>query len=265
MNNSIYRDKEMEENIMKGKTHRIFAPIFTFGVSTVVINSGLILQEPGFLAMPLIIGTSALSYLSANWPDADIHAHKPTKVILGTAKKGKDGKYYARSKKTGEIVSLTGVNRVDMKIWALFFKKIGATNHRGFKSHSPVLWFPIWLLLFAITKYLIPINIISIILQFIILGIASGFMSHLVSDMFTQSGIPILGKDFSPMTMLVPKNLKLFKASSDLYNLIFLFVAFNIVGYFFIPTIFQPIHNYIFTFLINNIKTSLSSLIGGGI
>ena len=88
---------------MKGSTHRMFAPIFATGIAYPYLIQQNKLNLPIYLSVPIFAGVIGASYLSANWADADCHAYKPKSVIMGTAKRNKDGYYYVRNKKTKEL------------------------------------------------------------------------------------------------------------------------------------------------------------------
>ena len=259
---------------MKGSTHRMFAPIFATGIAYPYLIQQNKLNLPIYLSVPIFAGVIGASYLSANWADADCHAYKPKSVIMGTAKRNKDGYYYVRNKKTKELEKMSGVKRPDMKMWALFFKSIGATEHRGVKSHSPIVWLILWmsiimatlkfpdyfglayLLLGLITIIVMPSirkyrnlkkygmigiiltiglsmtfpaipKIIGIICSF---GFMLGYMSHLVGDLFTDSGLPLFGKvGISPMKAARVGKFQFFKASNQLWNVLFLIGSATLV------------------------------------
>lgn len=179
---------------MDGTGHRAFAPVFTACSSALLIKAGMF----GDVQDPVLTGSlmSLASIASARWCDADLLALKPTPIITGTAKKRMSAKYkkelyYVRvsgsefkrqygvkydpknpTKKLKDKKHEAGKNgsvyfyyesckreNPIMLAWAFLFKAMKLKKHRGWQSHSPLLWFPIWLLIIYCST-LLP-NILS--------------------------------------------------------------------------------------------------------
>ena len=219
---------------MKGTTHKKFAPIFTLGAAIVAIRAGYF-DYDGLPDLVKIGIPPVFSTFTSMAPDADLHAFKPMYVITDKyPKKKHKGKYLV--KKDGKVKEYT-VPKGSMKYWAIFYKTIGATSHRCFKSHGPLLWIPIWLLIYILVYLSTTVisnyehNLLSLLTGLAIFGLACGYISHLVGDQFTKSGLPILpGKDFSLMkTLLGKKGSNLTRASSKAYNAFFLFISIEVL------------------------------------
>ena len=94
------------------------------------------------------------------------------------------------------------------KIWAVLFKLVGLKKHRGWQSHSLLLWTPIWF--FLIWRLLESGHHY---LTVPLMGIAMGYLSHLVGDLFTMAG----GSMFSPE---IEKKIKKKKIIGPIYQFI---------------------------------------------
>lgn len=201
---------------MQGATHRRFAPIFALGGGILAMRSGFLAFEglPDAVKLALIVISSTFTSMA---PDADLHCYKPYDVIISG--KGR-GRY-------------RGVNKRQLRVWAVIFKTMGVKGHRTFKSHSPTLWIPLWVGFYLLFSRLIfPLLGIDLyfagIIQCVIFGMALGFMSHLVGDMFTKSGIPVLPKkNLAPTAEVGLGNVT--KASNNLWNYLFLFIGFEVL------------------------------------
>lgn len=214
---------------MDGKGHRFLAPIFTAGTSLVLMKSGMYNIEGNFVTN-LCLAT-ALSVISASWADADQLTIMPKPIATGTAKKIKSKKYnrefyyikvsekefQVRLKKNKDLkYEKTTMGKYliyydsvrhptpDMLLFMNVFKIMGLKIHRGWQSHSVILWTIVWTLLCwlpTLTK--LPQVIISP-LQVVLMGLGLGYLSHLVADKFTKAGLNEFTDNLSPMLQKIP-------------------------------------------------------------
>lgn len=194
---------------MDGKGHRMLAPVFTACSSMVLMKFGLLQEfDSPLVTTSAISAMSLLSITSARWCDADLLALKPTPIITGTAKKRyskryKEELYYVKmskaqyKKKYGKMkdpknqsykeekkYEITKSGKVllyyknckmenpIMLFWAMLFKLMGLKKHRGWQSHSPLIWIPFWLILTLVSKNVTPLLTSSALIGiFILLGL----------------------------------------------------------------------------------------------
>lgn len=191
-------------------------------MSTILASSGVIPLAGSLLSTVLV--ATVCSVLTATLPDADLVALKPTPIIKGTAKKRYSKKYKreyyyitvsendfrskyknkfknddAKIEPGGKGVYIyydkCGTKNFAMKEMALIFKSMGIQKHRGWQSHSPVLWIPLWLLLIWVFY---RITDIGAYIGAIVLGLGLGWISHILGDLFTLDGIPLMPKFWEP-------------------------------------------------------------------
>lgn len=217
---------------MDGKGHTILSPIFSTGMCTALMVSGIVPRQPDIVVTSLAVGL--VSVLSCKWADYDHLALKPTSIICGTAKQRFSKKYnrnyyyvkYSKKqyvKKYGNKARKDSGNKSnkdtkaltkdDFKveftttgnayvyydrckrepiirlIWAMIFKAMGLEKHRGWQSHSPYIWIPIFTVL-TIIAYQIPIY--SVYTGLLMLSLSLGYFSHLAGDSLTLMGIPLV-------------------------------------------------------------------------
>lgn len=257
---------------MEGKTHYMFAPIFTVGATYLLATSSVISTQsiPIPLAVAIAAGCSLTTSLVA---DADLHAYKPKYVILDSKpKKKKNGEYIVKVRVTkkdskGNMTTSVETRKYkppkspQIRAWALFFKAIGITKHRDWRSHSPLLWGFIWFnIIYWIGKT--PLAEISptlnALLTIIFCGLGMGYISHIVGDMFTKGGVPLgpeikltkkksIGGESVGFIKLLPKPLRgFFTAGNQLYNKLFLIAGVEVIGYLIIPEQTKAFNSIIF-------------------
>lgn len=219
---------------LDGKGHKMFAPVFSMGMSTLILsnNPSLIISDD--LKLTVLLATG-LSILTCALPDDDLLALKPREIIMGTARQRysnkykrdlfyikcsneefedkykklskKDLRYEKNNTGTGYYIyySKQGCKNVVQMINALFLKSIGIKKHRGWQSHSPFLWIPI-LSLITIAFYTLPE--IGIYLGTILMGFSLGITSHFVGDAMTKGGIELLPSSImKKLSKFIKKNL----------------------------------------------------------
>ena len=194
---------------MEASTHKVIAPIFTLGVATAYLTT----SSPD---LPLTLyGTVGLatvsSYFAACWPDADQHAkYMPLPVIWAGFTPITDTllkpygvkKIYKRVDSSGRQIRGGGkastlykgkkyprIKTLSSRLWATVFRVTGLRKHRDWRSHSPLLWCPLWYWLYYIANMIPYLNIF---LAPIVMGFGLGYISHLLGDAFTKSGVPFL-------------------------------------------------------------------------
>ena len=260
---------------MEGKTHKIIAPIFTFGVSTAYFMAN------SDVSLPLtLVGTTGIaavsSYFSACWPDADQHAkYMPVCVIWAGFSPFTDALVSARGvKKIRKRVDSKGnkvpkkkakcsylyknkkypkVKHVGSRIWATLFRMMGLRAHRDWRSHSPLIWCFVWYWLYYMSC-LIPIEPISMIASPIVLGFGLGYISHIVGDAFTKSGIPLLPdvgvvQKFPVLNHLTEVRFlkgKFFRANNKLWNGIVICLIADAMLFLISPDFAMSINSFIF-------------------
>lgn len=263
---------------MDGKGHKLFAPIFSCGTSILICKAGLIPVAESLLVTAMI--ATACSTVTATLPDADLIALKPKAIIKGTAKRRYSNKYKreyyyinisqrefqerfqnkAKDKNTksepgGKGVYIyydkCGTNNPLMKYMALIFKAMGIKKHRGFQSHSPLLWIPFWM---AVTWLSYQVQDVGKFLGAIVLGLGLGWISHLVGDLMTLDGLPLIprgkgSKDFriAPLGGKIGKH-RIFgfaKASNRIWIGCICFIFINLFMYLLTPDLFFTIWNSI--------------------
>lgn len=252
---------------MDRPTHIKFAPIFTLTTSFMLANSTGI--APGVNNLVQIGLATLASNLTAMAPDADLHCYKPLYIIWG--KKGNHKVYVKqnnsnhsrvsqagwnnnRSKQTGRQKRRTTSRRsggyaeknyatpkhLSSKIWATLFKFMGTPDHRGFQSHSPILWLPIWAILYFTALYL------NKFLGIFIFGMGAGYMSHIVGDLFTKGGVELFpGANFSPIGQTlgrIPILRRLPKANNKIWTTMFLIASVDIALLVIAPSLIKPIN-----------------------
>lgn len=261
---------------MDGTGHRMFAGVFTGCTSLLLLKTDLFSQistsDIGVTAATMAL----VGMTSSSWPDGDLLAMKPTEIITGTAKQRFSKKYNREyyyvglsprkfKKKYGVPLDANHLPssfknkkyemakrgiymyyehcRMEnpiMLAWSFLFKAMKIKKHRGWQSHSPALWIPVWIALIygsailptvmstwgflalvlvifgiifveltkkkkiqmsglvavygAIAVILIYqlMPFISKYFPLIIAALGLGYISHIVGDMFTQEGAPIL-------------------------------------------------------------------------
>ncbi len=184
---------------MLGHQHRKITPVMTIGATYLMINGGLVASPLGSPALLSSLIAGGISYISANWPDADQVALMPTAAILGQLPRDNEGKQFKivveydsklkRNIKKKRIYH--DIKRKDMKYIGLFMKMIGVRSHRCFLSHSPILHGLIAYFLYS-TLSMIPNG--GDIISFIVFSLCMGYLTHLAADQVTNDGLPILPK-----------------------------------------------------------------------
>lgn len=224
---------------MDGKGHLMFAPFFSCLATSLMVTTGMVPPVAESLQITVCIAT-ALSFVTAKIPDADQIALKPKPIIMGTAPTRYSQKYqreynyvvlgekdfveqYGQKElekfgegksdvkgertKTGKYLvyyDKSGTKDKLMLIFALMYKAMGLKKHRGWQSHSPLLW--CILLLFAVLAvYSVPNGDY---LGLVVLGLACGYLSHIVGDAFTKGGVEILPDFYSGLEKLFPNQFK---------------------------------------------------------
>lgn len=220
---------------MDGKGHTILSPIFSTGMCTMLMVSGVVPKQPDVVVTSLAVGL--VSILSCKWADYDHLALKPTSIICGTAKQRFSKKYnrnyyYVKYTKKQYIKKYGNKAKVNMNkkdstksygdkdnikddfkveftntgsayvyydrckresivklVWAMIFKTMNIEKHRGWQSHSPYIWVPVFTLL-TIIAYHIPVY--SIYTGLLMLSLSLGYFSHLAGDSLTLMGIPLV-------------------------------------------------------------------------
>lgn len=265
---------------MEGKTHKIIAPIFTLGVTTAYLTTNSA-DLPLTLAGTVGIATVS-SFLSACWPDADQHAkYKPLPVIwagftpvtdvmlksYGLKKiKTKANAERGIKSKTAYLYKgrkYTKVRSLGARIWASFFRITGLREHRDWRSHSPLLWIPLWYYLYSLTN---SIPYLGIFLGPIFMGFGLGYISHILGDAFTKSGIPFL-----PSFGIVEKvpivnhftevkvfKGKFFKADNKLWNYIVIIIIADISLYLISPEFGTKFNQTIWNSLVAIFETGVA-------
>ena len=171
-----------------------------------------------------------------------------------------------------------------MKNMALIFKSMGIKKHRGWQSHSPVLWVPAWVI-FTYIAY--GVTDLGTYLGTIILGLSLGWISHLIGDLFTLDGIPLLPKfwkskkrdgsyedlKMAPLKGINVKGHRLFrfgfaKASNKIWIGIVCFLFINIFLKILTPDLFDAIwigetsvFGYIIDFISNIFKWLVDTIL----
>lgn len=228
---------------MEGKGHTLLAPVFSIGMCTSLMVSGIVPRQPDTVVTSLAVGM--VSILSCKWPDIDQVALKPTPIIMGTAKQRFSKKYNrnyyyikmtkeqyekkyknkrnyvdsSKNKKQGdkEDVKIEFTDKGNVYIyydrckreslmrilWSLIYKAMGLERHRGWQSHSPYIWVPIFSLL-TFLAYHIPVY--GLYTGILMLALSLGVFSHFAGDSLTLSGIPLV-----PDTKLMNKICKPFR------------------------------------------------------
>lgn len=251
---------------MNGKGHKLLAPVFSMGCSLLLVKSGLLDIAGSSVANAIAI--TAISPLSATWADADQLALMPTQIANGTAPKRKVKKYdnkefyyikvseaefkqrlkqnknlkYDKTMLGNYLIYYENVRhpRIDMRIFCRIFKLMGLKKHRGWQSHSLILWTFIWLMIYCTISWIPVMRSLIAVFQVLILGLAFGYLSHLVVDKFTQQGlnditddamkifsnIPVLGNLFSSKSKDRKSRFRFARSDSDIYP--------YIVGFFII-------------------------------
>ena len=259
---------------MDGSGHKVFAPIFGCGMSALITSSGLVPLAGSLL--PTVLIATVCSSLTATLPDADLIALKPASIIKGTAKKRYSQKYKReyyyitisqqefqrrypnRSKRDnmkiengGKGVYIyydkSGTNSFAMRNMALIFKIMGIKKHRGWQSHSPLLWIPFWI---AMTLLAYSVLDIGPFIGCIVMGLGLGWTSHLVGDLFTLDGLPLLPKFWTRRAgeevKIAPvggriaghRIFSFARASNKIWIAIICFAFINLFGYLLTPDLF---------------------------
>lgn len=189
---------------MDGPTHRKLAPVFTAGSSYLILAAQN--QNPSDMVAAVGIA-SAVSILAANWADADLYASRPFPAIWAGTKVGAvGGVRRARVKTPGKgkprTVYLykkkryTKVRKLSMRIWASFFRVIGVRGHRVWQSHSPVIWVPVFTVIYIGVLNKVnssgTMGMLGLMISSVPLGIGLGYISHLAGDLLTYRGLPLL-------------------------------------------------------------------------
>lgn len=259
---------------MKGETHRKVSPVATAGIGYILITNNMVFPAAGNdpVINSLILG--ALGFISANWPDADQHAKSlPMKAILGNCKRNSEGKQVGTKKvrENGKTVSKKviyyDIKRPDMKAVAVVFKALGVKAHRTFLTHSPILH---GALLYLLYNALVTIPVFGVPIAFVTLGIGLGYFTHLLADLPTDGGLPLLPRikafkdipilnsifgDFKPMSKLKFGKHKFFLAGNQMWNQMFFIIVLDVVGCIMFPSLFVPINDAIWEFIKSTIKT----------
>lgn len=214
---------------MDGETHRKIAPVFTAGATYLTIAAK---GYTSTTVLATIALASGISILSANWPDADLHARsKPVPAIWAGTKIGtmfgiRSAKVVDKRNpnKTRTVYiyrnkRYTRTHGLSMKILATIFRLVGVRDHRVWQSHSPVLWLPlVWILYSAYLTQFGDKNMIFAILSAIPLGLGYGYLSHLFGDMLTYQGLPLL-PDFKLLHKIPILGKYIEKANDDLSDI----------------------------------------------
>lgn len=172
---------------MNGKQHRQIAPIFTLGASFFATSQGLLQTQNQYVTVGV---ATAVSILFANALDADLYATYPIKVLMSP----NNSRHIVRVKdKNGKWVQKTysPPKGIINKTFAIFFKMLGVRKHRDWRSHSPIIYFPLGLLLLKLFSK-IPDN--TGIITGVIAGIVLGIWSHILADMPNKGGIQLFPK-----------------------------------------------------------------------
>lgn len=262
---------------MEGSTHRIIAPIFTLGTSVAYMSSNANNLPLGIYGTAFL--ASAVSVVSANWADADLHAmHKPLPVIWAGFNPMLDGflattglRRVKRKDEYGRVNKVTyvymrkqysQVRKFDQRVFATLFRITGLRKHRGWQSHSPIVWIPLWVFLYNMSN---KISDPMYIIPTVVLGLALGYISHLVGDVMTKSGLPILpelkifykvpviGKHVKKFSNAVDDvkifRGKFFTAGNKTWNFIVIILLLELSGYLAFPEIISGVNKTIFSLL----------------
>lgn len=269
---------------MNGREHKIFSPVFSCCATALLCSTGAV---PVVAESPQVttIVVGALSLMTTLLPDSDLIALKPRPIILGTAKKRKSNKYggktyyyvivskkvfdrdYSSKKNNNDFkyeqasngyyiyYTRSGTRNKLMMITALFLKSIGLKRHRGFHSHSPVLWVP---LLMALLWLLYSIPACGIYLGTVGLGFSMGIWSHLIGDLMTKDGLPLLGDDMRIQPM---KYIPFARSSNTWWVYVCCFIIINIFTFLMFKDIFFVFWGYIGE-LFKGLWTAIKSVFG---
>lgn len=249
---------------MKGTTHRKVSPVATAGIGFLLLSNNMAFPIIGTDPTINAILLAGLGYISANWPDADQHAKNlPMKAILGRCKRNAEGKQIGykievvNGKKMKKKAVFYDIKRADMRAVAMVFKMLGVKAHRTFLTHSPVLH---TVLLYFLYNFTVKIPGMGPTLGFVILGLGLGYLTHLLADLPTDGGLPILPRirafdnipilrsvfgDFRPVSKLKFGKHKFFLAGNQTWNQIFFLIVVDAVGCIMFPTIFIPLNESI--------------------
>ena len=122
---------------------------------------------------------------------------------------------------------------------------MGCKGHRHFISHSPILWAPIFFGSFYVLNTVMGFgkNILLGFPLLVLFGMGLGYMSHLLGDAFTLTGIPLLpvGAEFNPIKdtlgrIPIIKNLP--KANNPVWTKLFLAAGIDALLCILFPDIF---------------------------
>lgn len=171
---------------MNGKQHRVIAPAFTVLATILANQSGMIPTENIYTTLAI---ATPISVLFANAPDADLYATYPIRVLLSPSGKQYTTKRKNRSTGKYEIKKYNSPKGPINKLFAVLFKLMRVRKHRDWRSHSPLIYVPLGLLLFKLAN-VIPDP--SGILIGVICGIVFSYWSHLFADIPNKGGIQYL-------------------------------------------------------------------------
>ena len=259
---------------MKSETHRKVSPVATAGIAYILLTNQMAVPLLGSdpVLNSLVLG--GLGFVSANWPDADKHAMSlPMKAILGRCKRNADGKQVGVKKviENGVVkrkkVVYYDIKRPDMRAMAVIFKALGVNKHRGFLTHSPILHA---FILYMVYNALLVIPSVGLPISFIALGVGLGYLTHLLADLPTDGGLPLLPRikafekipilssvfgDFRPMSKLKFGKHKFFLADNQMWNQMFFLIVLDVVGCIIFPDLVVPINKAMWGFIVSTFKT----------
>lgn len=220
---------------MDGKNHKIFAPIFTFGVSQLLLQSGVLSSEIGQTGV--VVATMA-SLLTSTLPDADLFAGYPTMAITDAMPSRKRNGYYHFKGPDGRVRKYRPPKSKVTRATALFMKSIGVRKHRDWRTHAPTIFFPLGFLIIKLTNSIQlsgEFGKFTALLQSIIVGLVLGYVSHIVADIPNKGGVPLgpSNKQYSITRKIFGNKLSnFFKSGNKIYSS--LFIALSIDAVFFI-------------------------------
>lgn len=197
-----------------GKHHTLFAPVFSFGVFDLMVNNGIVNNIELSNSNTIIILLTSVLFATA--PDADLYTGYPLRIILGMCRH-KNGYSVARHKK------YKMPNNIITRFFAVFFKLIGVSSHRDWRTHSPLLYGALGFFILNNLEKLTNSQNQKVIL----IGIILSIWGHIVADIFSKGGVPI-GPDnhrYSITKTIFGNHLSnLFKSDGEFYFLIILFL-----------------------------------------
>lgn len=245
---------------MDGKHHKIFAPIFTFGASQLLLQSGVLSPELGQMGIAV---ASVASLATATLADADLFAGYPTIAITDAMPSRKRNGYYHFKGPDGKVRKYRPPRSKITRVTALGMKSIGVRKHRDWRTHAPTIYIPLGFLLIKLTNSIQlsgEMGKFTALVQAIIVGFVLGYISHIIADIPNKGGVPLgpSNKQYSITKRLFGKRLSnFFKSSNKVYSALFIAISIDLVFFIINKDLAMKFNMQIFSIL----RTIISPII----